>query len=311
MKSVVLCGVLLAAAGGWADDIAEGETDAPEPASDTAETVLRHLAESRKAFEEALGRVEGIEFHQLFDDGAMLGVVIRDDGDEGVRVAGVTPDSGAEAAGVLTGDVIVAINGESLAGETHPGRSLRQAMDAVEPGDTVELVVLRADEEHDIYVKAMRRPHVAGPFHWRGDGAELSFFPAAGKHVRVLRDRAAAAARGTGGLELVDIGEDLGSYFGVDAGVLVLDVPPGSALKPGDIVRRIDDADVSNADDVYRLLGRLEEPGEATVRRQNRARTVEVQPLEGAIARAFTFMTDGSRGDEDEGEEVEIVVEVE
>jgi len=76
---------------------------------------------------------------------------------------------------------------------------------------------------------------------------------------------AVAAAHGKGGLQLVDIGEDLGKYFGVDAGVLVLDVPPGSALKPGDILRRIDDADIGNAREAYRLLAELDAAGEATV----------------------------------------------
>lgn len=309
MKFVLLSAMLLAAANGWSADAATDEDNAATEKRDSAATALEHLTESRKAFEDALRQVESIEFRQVFDNGAALGVVIRDD-DDGVRVVGVTPDSGSEAAGILADDVITAIDGRTLTGEAHPARLLRQAMDDVDPGDTVQIVLVRGGEEHHVDVEAMRRPHTSGPFHWRTDNDDLSIFPSAGKHLRVVRGHAAAAARNKGGLELVDIGEDLGKYFGVDAGVLVLDVPPGGALKPGDIVRRINDADISNARDAYRLLAKLDEAGAATVRRENRSLTVKVEPLKGLFERALTIMTDRSDREEEQ-EEVEIEVEVE
>ena len=295
MKFVLLSAMLLAAASGWSAEEATGDDNAATEARDSAAMALKRLTESRKAFEDALRQVESIEFRQVFDNGAVLGVVIRDD-DSGVRVVGVTPDSGAEAAGILADDVITAINGRALTGGAHPARSLRRAMDDVDPGDTVQIVMVRDGEEHNVDVEAMRRPHTAGPFHWRTGDADFSIFPSAGKHVRVFRDRAAAAARRKGGLELVDIGEDLGKYFGVDAGVLVLDVPPGGELKPGDILRRINDADIGNADEAYRLLAKLDEAGEAAVRRENRSRTVAVEPLKGRFERAHKIRMDRSDG---------------
>ena len=309
MKFLVLSALLLAAASGWSADEASDEDSASTETREPAAVALERLTEARKAFEDALGHAESIEFRQIFHDGAVLGVVIRDD-DAGVHVVGVTPDSGAEAAGILADDLIIAIGGKALAGAAHPGKLLREAMDEVDPGDTVQIVLVRDGEQRNVGVEAMRRPHTAGPFHWRTGAADFSIFPSADKHVRVVRARAAAAAHSKGGLKLVDIGEDLGKYFGVDAGVLVLDVPAGSALKPGDIVRRINDADVSNADDAYRLLADLDEAGEATVRRENRSRTVAVEPLKGLLERAFTIMMDRSDGEEEE-EEVEIEVEVE
>ena len=274
-------------------------------------TALEHLAEAREAFEDALRHVETMEFREIFENGAMLGVVIRDQGDEGVQVVGVTPDSGAEAAGVLVDDLIVAINGRDLSGRKHPARRLRKAMDDVDPGDAVQVVLIRDGEEHNVDVEAMRRPHRAGPFHWRTGDEDFSMFPGAGKHVRIIRDRAAAAAHGRGGLNLVDIGEDLGKYFGVDAGVLVLDVAPGGALKPGDILRRINDADIGSANEAYRLLADLEETGEATVRRENRSRTVAVEPLKGFMGRAYRIMMDRREGEKGEKEEQEVEIEIE
>ena len=311
MKSLLLSAMMLAAAGAWSADLPTDEDSTAADPQDSAEAALKHLTEARRAFDDAIRQVESIEFRQVFDNGAVLGVVIRDD-EAGVRVVGVTPDSGAEAAGILADDVITAIDGRALGDEARPARALRRAMDDVDPGDTVQLALVRGGEERDVEVEAMRRPHAAWPFHWRGGDGDFSFFPEAGKHVRVIRDRAAAAAHGKGGLQLVDIGEDLGKYFGVDAGVLVLDVPPGSLLKPGDILRRIDDADIGNANEAYRLLADLEAAGEATVRRENRSRTVEVEPLEGLFKRAYRIMLDGSDGDGmAKEEEVEMEIEVE
>ena len=314
MKFTVLSVLLLAATTGWTADETNGDgADAAAGMPEMSETAIERLTEARKAFEDALRHVEQMDFRQVFDNGAMLGVVIRGQEDAGVQVLGVTPDSGAEAAGIQVDDLIVEINGRALSEKKHPARMLRRTMNDVDPGDAVQIVLIRDGEEHDLDVEAMRRPHSAGPFHWRTGDEDFSIFPSAGKHVRMIRDRAAARARGRDGLELVDIGEDLGGYFGVDAGVLVLDVPPGSALRPGDILRRIDDADVGNAHEAYRLLADLEEAGEATVRRENRSRTVAVERLKGFRERAYRIMMDRTGGDKDgeKEEEVEIEVEVE
>ena len=55
-------------------------------------------------------------------DRAFLGVLIRDQSEDGIVIAGVTPAGGAEAAGLESDDIIVAINGESLTGRTQPSR---------------------------------------------------------------------------------------------------------------------------------------------------------------------------------------------
>ena len=306
MKSAILTAMLLAATSGWAADDAEDPGGVEGEAQQETETVLEHLAEARRAFEDALREVEGIDFHQIFDDGAMLGVVIRDGGDAGVQVVGVTPAGGAEAAGILVDDLIVAINDRDLSNRKRPARLLRKAMHDVKPGETVQIALMRDGEKHNIEVEAMPRPHGAGPFHWRKGDHDVSVFPSGGKRVRILRDR--AFARGRDGLELKDIGEDLGGYFGVDAGVLVLDVPPGSELRPGDVVRRINGADIGNAREAYRLLADLEEAGKATVRRENRVRTVVVEPVKGHIDRGRKHMRNRKHH---RGEQEQIEVEVE
>ena len=308
MKSTALSAILVLALGTFADEAPEA------PASPDLAEATQQLAKAREAFAMAIAQVaalnddaaEGLgDFSIRFfpgEDDAMLGVVIRDT-DEGVHVDAVTPDSGAEAAGIRADDVIVAINGKALASEPRPGKAVSEAMSEVAPGDAVAIAFLRDGEERDVEVIATARPHPAKSIRWRmarpsGPDAFFRSLRDAPNH-RFFEEELE--------LELVDIGEDLGKYFGVDAGVLVLDTPPGSNLKPGDILRRIDDADIRNAEEAYRLLADLDEDATASIRRENRSRNVKVEPMETGPSR-FDFIL---RGQEDAGQEIEEEIELE
>ena len=236
---------------------------------------------------------------------AFLGVLIADQDQDGIHVAGISPDSGAAEAGIEAADVIIAINDESLRGDDRPLKVLHGALDDIEPGESVRLMILRDGEEQavDVTTTAYLADSGLHNFRWSGDLddvdvdidladlRDLSGFP---PHA-FLRDRR------PDGLQLADIGEDLGDYFGVDAGVLVLDTPAKSELKPGDILKRIDGAAVSSARDAYRLLRRLEEDAQAEVRRKNRKITVNVAAASPprVHARRMLFLN----GDHDEGHE--------
>ena len=308
MKSTALSAILVLALGTFADEAPEA------PASPDLAEATQQLAKAREAFAMAIAQVaalnddaaEGLgDFSIRFfpgEDDAMLGVVIRDT-DEGVHVDAVTPDSGAEAAGIRADDIIVAINGKALASEPRPGKAVSEAMSEVAPGDAVAIAFLRDGEERDVEVIATARPHPAKSIRWRmarPSGPDAFFWSLrdAPNH-RFFEEELE--------LELVDIGEDLGKYFGVDAGVLVLDTPPGSNLKPGDILRRIDDADIRNAEEAYRLLADLDEDATASIRRENRSRNVKVEPMETGPSR-FDFIL---RGQEDAGQEIEEEIELE
>jgi S1-C subfamily serine protease len=57
------------------------------------------------------------------------------------------------------------------------------------------------------------------------------------------------------GAEVVDLRPELGAYFGVETGVLVVDVAPGTpaaiaGLLPGDVVTRIDRVGVRTVEDL-------------------------------------------------------------
>ena len=66
--------------------------------------------------------------------------------DEGAFVLEVSPGSGADAAGLQEGDVIVAVDGETLHGDDRPGDLIRQH----EPGDMIEVTIERGGEQQTI-----------------------------------------------------------------------------------------------------------------------------------------------------------------
>jgi S1-C subfamily serine protease len=62
--------------------------------------------------------------------------------ERGVKLSGVTPGSPADAAGIKTGDVIVAIGSHDV----KDLQGMTDALNAFKPGDTTSIVVLRGTE---------------------------------------------------------------------------------------------------------------------------------------------------------------------
>ena len=267
------------------NDEAHGAAETREQMAEAREQMAEareKMAEARARIAEAAKELAAVAKVRVLHSPqrAFLGVLIADQDQDGIHVAGISPDSGAAQAGLEAADVIIAINDESLRGGDRPLKVLHGALDDVEPGESVRLMILRDGEEQavDVTTTAYFADSGLHDFHWSGnlddvevdiDLADLRDLPGFPPHA-FLRDRR------PDGLQLADIGEDLGDYFGVDAGVLVLDTPAKSELKPGDILKRIDGAAVSSAQDAYRLLRRLEEDAQAEVRRKNRKVTVDV-----------------------------------
>ena len=69
--------------------------------------------------------------------------------DEGAMVVLVVPESAAEAAGLREGDVITAVDGNAVTED----RPLDRHITRHEPGDRIELTVLRDGRERDVSVR--------------------------------------------------------------------------------------------------------------------------------------------------------------
>ncbi len=195
---------------------------------------------------------------------AVLGITIaRAAGNgpvDGVVVMGVTPGGPAEAAGVEPDDVLLSIDGESLAADSarESHRRLMGYMGGVEPGDELRLRYRRAGVESEAVVKAGELdPEMLGML-----GPGFSPEEMQRRHEQMLRMHGPAGP--FGGLELVVLSPGLGRYFGTEAGVLVVRAPADGRfpLEDGDVILAIDGREPKSPGHALRILGSYE-PGEA------------------------------------------------
>ncbi len=205
-----------------------------------------------------------------WDSGGQLGVVIsRDDDQDGVLLRDVSTGSGADQAGLEPGDRLTAIDGIRL-DQDGGSKALLDHMDAVEAGQAVTLVVLRDGETKEVTVVAQPRTtrirDALGALDLDID-LDLDGFEAMGRRVE-----AAAVPR------LVDIDADLGAYFGVDQGALVLNAPEDGALKSGDVLLSIGGEAVTSARQARQAIAAAEAPVAAEVMRQNSKLKVSIAP---------------------------------
>ncbi len=198
-------------------------------------------------------------------DRPVLGVTIgggeRKGPVEGVEVVGVTPGSAAEEAGLRAGDVLVAINGESLSAPTaeQANRKLLDFMQGVVEGDELEVAYLRDGRRGTVNLEPRKSSLFA--FHWDpswqmpvaprapgAPGAPWFVFHGAGKW---------------GDMEMVSLTKELGRYFGTESGLLVVRAPGDDdlKLKDGDVIQRIDGREPQSVAHALRILASYQ-PGE-------------------------------------------------
>ncbi len=220
---------------------------------------------------------------------AIIGVQLDSaSGKDGVRVREVSPGGPAAEAGVRAGDVIVAIDGKEVSGREGKGEAAREVVSlirGVEPESKVKLRVMRDGKPKDIEVTA--RPMARRFFDFR---TAPGFDPPDPPDPPDPADPAFPARpfdfmhgwrAGLSGMELATLTPSLGSYFGVDKGVLVLRAPADDSykLKDGDVILSIDGREPTSGTHATRIL-RSYQPGEKLtlrIMRDRKAQNVEVQ----------------------------------
>lgn len=208
---------------------------------------------------------------------AMLGVNLDPERPPGggVRVAGVSPGGPAAEAGVKSGDVIVAIQAKPVA----TGRDVVRAMEAVKPGEKVELGVERDGKPVKLAVEA--RPldtflFVGGP--GMPPDLPLPAVAAVAPFAMPLDGDAHWLLDDWGDAEFVTITPGLGRYFGADKGVLVARAPEDGSLglKDGDVIVSIGGREPQSGRHAMRIL-RSYQPGESVelrILRDRKAQTL-------------------------------------
>ncbi|MEQ1786589.1 MAG: trypsin-like peptidase domain-containing protein [Acidimicrobiales bacterium] len=121
-------------------------------AIDLARPIIEALeaGEGQVTPDQAFLGVSSAEIADLTDD---VKARFEIDAEEGAFVTEVVPGSAADDAGLLPGDVIIEIDGEAV---TEAG-DVRAAILDKEPGDTVELTILRAGDEQTLEAELGRR----------------------------------------------------------------------------------------------------------------------------------------------------------
>jgi predicted metalloprotease with PDZ domain len=209
--------------------------------------------------------------------GALLGINIGGGPD---LAEGVSPSGPGAAAGLKTGDVIVAVDGKSLrksAGRP-ASRELVEQMRRTPPGQQVRVDYLRDGKKLSTTVTTVAaEPPMARMLREHMPMLEGLRIPPD------LEEMLQAGGRGFRALELVPVTPKLGQYFGTDKGLLVVRAPPAApgvaGLEEGDVILAIGGRTPENPRHAFRILESYQ-PGEKVrieVLRQRKRLALDVQ----------------------------------
>ena len=208
--------------------------------------------------------------------------------DAGVLVSEVVEDSPAEAAGLKQGDLILSINGRDAVDTDRFTRRVRR----IDAGETATLEILRKGQPMTITVTLAEAPE--NEFTWSSaphvetiTGDAMFFgdddaFVVRGGSPQVLIERLGSGARL--GVNVHGLDEGLGSYFGTEAGALILSVQEDSAaeeagLRTGDVILAIGEEQVTETTELHEVLNDFEPGDEVAVRvmRDKSEQTINVE----------------------------------
>jgi hypothetical protein len=280
---VLVATTMLALAGPAPAQAASGTPPAkPRAAAEPPPADLeRQLAAARERLEQAAREVATLTQQMAGEDvlrfragvgsrRAMLGVQLGDPTPDGVRIAGVSPGGPAATAGLKSGDVIVAIDGQ----KTRDARQVAERIRTVEPGRQATVDVQREGRTRSFVVVTREAEPRVVMLH-DADGLELPIPDLEGP-LRMAFER----FRPWGELELATLTKDLGRYFGAERGVLVVRAPADGRLplRDGDVITAIDGREPQSGAHALRIL-RSYQPGETlslSILRDRRPQTLAV-----------------------------------
>ena len=204
---------------------------------------------------------------------------------EGVKVAGVSPGSAADDAGLRAGDIITTINGDSMAAESweEANRLVLDFMSGVEEGDILEVEYIREGKVGTVEVEPRPVETQSWAFSSMPRDFSMPEVHIAPEVAEKYRNRFTFAWPGSvwSDMELVELSEGLGKYFGADAGVLVVSAPASDALQleDGDVIVSIDGREPTSVRHALRILGSYQ-PGETLelhILRDKKKRTLDIE----------------------------------
>lgn len=241
--------------------------------------------------------------------GAIIGVSVdtrpRDTDRWGAYVAAVTPNYPADRAGIRVGDIIVSINGQSIASgavlvdrtadsdESMVWLRLTEVVRKLEPGKPVDMVYRRDGRNVNARITPIedRRWYPVSP---TMEGERVLQLPLdeegrpGGRMAFAAPSITLDNGRGTfsffrGGtlanFEFAPLNDKLGSYFGTSRGVLVLSAPESEnlGLESGDVVIAVDGRSIDTPSELLRVLRTYDKDKQFTlqVMRQKQRQSIQ------------------------------------
>jgi serine protease Do len=214
---------------------------------DVATNVKDQIVATGKATHARLG-VTIQEVNQALADSFKL------DKPEGALIANVDPDGPANAAGLVSGDVITKVDGQPIVASGDLPAVIGQSI----PGTKVTLEIWRKGQREQITAKL-------------GDASD--------KSVKVARSDA-AAGQGKLGLALRPLQPQERRQAGVQAGLLVEDAGGAAALagvQPGDVLMAVNGTPVSNVDQVRAAMAKTDKTVALLIQRDGNSIFVPVR----------------------------------
>jgi S1-C subfamily serine protease len=209
----------------------------------------------------------------------------------GVVVNSVTEDGPAWDAGLRDGDIVTIANGESLARTsrrgTSPANKLIQLKDDMEEGDTLHVQYRRGATTHSTDIELRYLDDLSAVFEgpnravgWATPDITVLDGNRGAFNVAATMFSGQLSLLGILDVELVELDEELGWYFGVDKGLLVVRAPEDNDvldLRSGDVIVSIDGREPASQTQLVRILRSYEdgETMEISIMRQRQPMTLE------------------------------------
>ena len=276
----------------------------------------QQLQRAMSELQRAMGELDRNRFAQFYgqlgdvgplaisiaSSGPMMGVYLSTERDQATDSIGavlddVVQDGPAAEAGLRDGDIITRANGKSLARtsrrDASPSNKLVGIKDELEPGDTLHVEYRRGQRTATADIVLAERDNELT--YGVTVGPDVSVFPRTYlSSPRSLSPDVATVFRGglwsVGWLdvELVELDEDLGAYFGTSEGLLVLRAPEDNefGFKSGDVILNVDGRKPTDQSHLVRII-----------RSYERGETMNVEIMRNRSSQVLTVTVPGRDND--------------
>ena len=261
------------------EDIEERLRDAQERMNHAAAEVATIASERASEAMQALPMLDG-----LMPRGPVIGVDLDSKSTGGARVRDVSPGGPAEEAGIRAGDVIVTVNGKDVKSDA-PGEASRKVVRELqafrgqrgqESDAKLKVQVLRDGKPRDFEVTPRR---IAAPFVFAPPAPpniDIGAGPPGGFNYSY---KFFGGNSDLAGLEVTTLTPQLGRYFGISKGVLVVRAPKSDTykLQDGDVIVAIDGREPTSGSHITRILSSYQPGEQVTLRVMRDRKTQDIQ----------------------------------